>query len=590
MNRHNGLDQARGVIDRRTFDRAEGGEPLPTDVSEESIRMANEDPLIRSGQADKPRGLSRRDFLRSSLGGAALLAGGATLANCGGSSSSSSTPPAATTSVSEETTPSASEGTPKRGGNLRVAMVGGTAADSLDADDALNFPQVMRNFALYNGLVALDQDAKGISLDLAEEMTPSDDAMSWTIRLRPDVTFHDGKPLSAEDVIFTLQRIMDPEAPHSGASALAPLDPNQMEIIDERTVRLGMLIPYATLVEQLSGNYYFGIVPVGYDPTNPIGTGPFKYKSFVPGQQSVFDRNPNYHKSDLPYLDELTIIDSFSDPTSAFNALTAGQVDIAENSPPVLADQVQGSTSLKALISDPGLWVPFTMLSDTPPFDDVNVRQAFRLIVDRQQMIDVAVNGLGAVANDVFGQYDPCYDTSLQREQNIDEAKSLLQSAGQANMTVELVTSQFTAGAVEAAQAFAEQAKAAGVTVNVREVSVTEFFTNYTQWPFAQDFLAYSPFMSMVAQTSLATSPFNTTHFSTPRWIELYDQANATIDQASRCELIGEMQQIYFDEGGYIIPSFNRQVDITANTVNGFGIAGTGIPLGNGNWENAWLA
>jgi ABC-type transport system substrate-binding protein len=62
-------------------------------------------------------------------------------------------------------------------------MVGGTAADSLDADDALNFPQVMRNFALYNGLVALDQDAKAISLDLAEEITPSDDAMSWTIRV-----------------------------------------------------------------------------------------------------------------------------------------------------------------------------------------------------------------------------------------------------------------------------------------------------------------------------------------------------------------------------------------------------------------------
>jgi peptide/nickel transport system substrate-binding protein len=151
------------------------------------------------------------------------------------------------------------------------------------------------------------------------------------------------------------------------------------------------------------------------------------------------------------------------------------------------------------------------------------------------------------------------------------------------------VTGPISAGAVEAAQAFAQQATEAGVTVNLREVTVTDFFTQYTQWPFAQDFLAYSPIMSMVAQTQLDTSPFNTTHLPSPRLVELYDQANATIDDAARCDIIVEIQKILFDEGGYIIPSFNQQVDLMAANVNGFGEAGTGIPLGNGNWENAWL-
>jgi peptide/nickel transport system substrate-binding protein len=534
----------------------------------------SDDALQRLGQAGGS--LSREQFLRSAVGGAALLAFGSAVANA----------PAASRRVAGDATAAR----PKKGGNLRVAMVGGTAADSLDADDEINFPQVMRNFALYNGLVALDKSGKTISFDLAEELTPSKDAMSWTIRLRPDLTFHNGKPVTAQDVLYTFSRIVNPKTPHSGAPALVPLDIGGAKILDKRTLRLPMKTPYATFIEQICGNYYFGIVPVGYNPKKPVGTGPFKYGSFVPGAQSVFNRNPDYHTPGLPYLDQLTIVDSFSDPTSAFNAVSAGQVDIAENAPPVLVDQVKGNSKLKALISDPGLWIPFTMRCDVAPFNDSRVRMAFKLIVDRPQMINVSVNGLGVVANDVFGQWDPCYDHSLHRQQDIAKAKDLLKRSGHEGLSVELVTSEFTAGAVEAAQAFAQQAKAAGVKVKVRQIPVTDFFTSYTKWHFSQDFLSYSPFASIIAQTLLPTSPFNTTHFVSAKQNALYKQANATINQAKRCQLIKQMEQIQFEEGGYIIPSFNRQVDIMATNVNGFGLAGSGIPLGNGDWEHAWLA
>ena len=88
-------------------------------------------------------------------------------------------------------------------------MVGGTAADSLDGQDAINFPQVMRNYALYNGLVALHRTGKGISLDLAQEITPSRDALTWTIRLRPGLEFHNGKDVTARDVVYSLRRMVN---------------------------------------------------------------------------------------------------------------------------------------------------------------------------------------------------------------------------------------------------------------------------------------------------------------------------------------------------------------------------------------------
>lgn len=525
--------------------------------------------------------LSRRQVLQGGAIGAAAIGAGSLLAACGSSSSSSSSTGGGTTSA----------GKPVRGGNLRVAMVGGTPDDVLEADAAYNFPQVMRNFALYNGLVALDADGKAVSNVLAEEISSSKDAKTWTIRLKPEITFHDGKPLTAKDVLFTFNRIADPKLLLTGMTALAPVDLKAAKVIDPLTLQLPMKTPYATFVEQICNNYYFGIVPEGYDPTKPVGTGPFEYESFTPGEQSVFARNPNYFKNGLPYLDKLTITDSFAEPTAALNALKSGTVDIFENAPPNLNSQVAGDSSVYTLVSGPGLWVPFTMRTDVKPFDDERVRQAFRLLVNREQMLASSVAGLGVVANDVYGLHDPCYDASLTREQDLEQAQSLLKQAGQEGLTVELVTAPIAAGAVESAQVLVQQAKEAGVTVNLRNTSVTTFFTNYSKWPFAQDFLAYDPIMNMAAQTSIPGAPFATTHFDNAEFNSLYEEVNQTVADASRCDLKQQMQKILFESGGYIIPTFNKTVDIMSTKVNGFAEnAGTGIPLGNGDWENAWIS
>ena len=139
----------------------------------------------------------------------------------------------------------------KRGGNLPRGDGWGDPCGHAGRGRRDQLSEVMRNFALYNGLVSLDANCKTISMDLAEEMIPSPDARTWTIRLRPGVTFHNGKPLTAEDVVYTFSRIINPKAPHNGAAAL-PTSPGQMKVLDAHTARVTFDIPYATFLEQIS--------------------------------------------------------------------------------------------------------------------------------------------------------------------------------------------------------------------------------------------------------------------------------------------------------------------------------------------------
>jgi peptide/nickel transport system substrate-binding protein len=478
---------------------------------------------------------------------------------------------------------------PKRGGNLRVALLGGGTSDTVDAHGSVSVPDTARALSLYDGLTRLDADGKVVNV-LAESLEPNADASEWVIRLRKGVTFHDGKPLKAEDVIFSFNRIANPKAPFSGAAALQQLDLANMRAADDLTLRIPMKAPYAAFPECISAAFLFSIVPVGYDPKAPVGTGPFKFKSFTPGQESVFTRFDGYWQSGLPYLDSVTMIDSFADSTAAFNAVQGGQVDVFASAPLALANQVGEGGPIKRLVSKPGQWTPFTMRIDQAPFDNPDVRMAFRLLVDRQQLINLSLSGYGQVANDVFSPWDPCYDSALKRGRDLDQAKFLLKKAGHESLTVELVTSDIAAGVVEAAQVFAQQAKDAGVTVNVRQVTADVFFgEQYLKWPFAQDIWYYAPYLGQVFQSSLPSSPFNETHWGNEAYSKLYAEAQATVDPAKRCDILHRMQKIDFEQGGYIIPAFNQNVDLMAANVQGFEPAATGISLGNFGFQSAWL-
>jgi len=426
-------------------------------------------------------------------------------------------------------------------------------------------------------------------MDLAEEITPNGDGTEWTVRLKEGVRFHNGKPMTAKDVIYTFRRISDPKDPKNGFSSLTALDRDNMKAVDERTVVMPMISPLSTFLEQITAVYDFGIVPEGYDPVQPIGTGPFKYVSYTPGQESVFTRNENYFVEGRPYLDELTIIDSFESDTAAYNALLGGQVDVYGNATLTLAQQAP-SAGLKVLESLPGQWNPFTMRVDQDPFKDVRVRQAFRLIINRDEMIEQALSGFATVGNDLFSHWDPFYRDDLSREQDLDQAKFLLKQAGVEGLTVTLDTGDLDVGVLQMAQVFAQQAKGAGVTVNVNKMPVGTFYgPNYLQWTFAQDFWGYSPFFNQIARGMLPDSPYNETHWNDEEYFNLYEQANATTDRQLQEELAYDLQQIDFDRGSLIIPNYKTQIDLMQQKVNGFTATGTGQTLSH-DWAEAWVS
>jgi peptide/nickel transport system substrate-binding protein len=220
-------------------------------------------------------------------------------------------------------------------------------------------------------------------------------------------------------------------------------------------------------------------------------------------------------------------------------------------------------------------WLPLCMAVDMPPFDDNNVRQAFRYIVDRNAMLQQVLSGHGRVANDLFSPFDPAYDSSLaQRHQDIERAKSLLSKAGKSNLKVDLHTTDGAAGMVDSANIFANQAKAAGVTVTVHN-DPNYYGDQYLKLPFSVDFWGTRNYLPQVANGMLPTAPYNECHWppkSGPGsdYINLYNQALAEVDSGKRADIIHQMQKEEYDYGGYIIAFFNNLVDAYSTKVAGF--------------------
>jgi peptide/nickel transport system substrate-binding protein len=498
--------------------------------------------------------LSRRELLAGA--GGVLLAGG--LAACGGSSSSSS--------ASQSTTTPA--GSLKHGGNFRLAMTGGGASDIIDGQSIVNKPDQARLAAGWETLRYFDENYKLQNL-LAEEVT-QDKPDQWTIRIRSGIEFHNGKTLSADDVVYSFHRILDPKAKLFGAAGLASVQ--NIKKMDAQTVRLELSGADSTIDEQL-GQYYNAIVPDGYSRTNElkwVGTGAFKVKSFHPGEQSIHIKNTNYWQTGQPYFEQLTITD-FPNPTAQVNALLSGAADAMTDVPFAQVQTVKSHAGAAVLISQGAGWLPLCMAIDMAPFTDNRVRQAMRLLVDREAMVAQVLSGYGRVANDLYSPFDPCYDTSLpQRQHDPEKAVSLLKAAGVFGQTIDLHTTNGAAGMVDSANVFAAQAKSAGVNINVHN-DPNYYSPNYLKLAFSVDFWGTRNYLSQVANGSLPAGPpyncpYNECHWPPKtgpgsNYLSLYKQAKGTIDPGKRCELIHEMQQIEYNYGGYVIPFFNNLVD-----------------------------
>jgi peptide/nickel transport system substrate-binding protein len=536
--------------------------------------MSNSNPLQPFTNGE----VTRRKLLQGAGAGMLVVGGGGLLAACGGGSGSATS--AAT---------GGGEGKPVAGGVLRVGAQGGSNTDTLDAHNVLTNTDFARAAQLYDPLVRLNTQGHPENV-LATAVTPNKTATEWTVKIRKGVKFHDGTPLTAKDVLYTFHRVITGEFP--AAVVLGSLDLKGSKVIDDETLAVKFSKPYSIFYEALAGRFeYLYIVPIGYNPKKPIGTGPFKLKSFTPGRESTMVKFDEYWEQPKPYLDEVRTI-NINEETAQVSALQAGQVDCIDYLTAASIATLE-SAGFTVSIAETGGWTPLCMRVDTAPFNDNRVREAMKLAVDRKSMIQSVFSGNGNVANDYFGKFTPAVEALHlpQHEQDIEKAKSLLKSAGQSDLSVQLFTTEVAPGMEQTAEVLSTQAEAAGIKIAVVKQPTTEYFArSYLKVPFGMDWWPYQPYLVTAGQATVTGGVFSYTKFNNPTYDKYYEEATSTLDENKQGELIQEMVKIDWSEGGNIIPYNFPIIDSWANNVHGITPSVLGQALGNFQFQNFWMS
>jgi peptide/nickel transport system substrate-binding protein len=477
----------------------------------------------------------------------------------------------------------------RRGGRLRVGHVGSGSSETVSPLKQLSFIDAARLGNLYDSLSVIQPDSS-IKLTLAEEMLPNKDASVWQVKLRRGVTFHNGKTLTADDLLYSLRYIVAKKG--VGASTLEPVDVKRSRKVNDSTAELRLKRPIGDL-PAIFATTLLSVFPEG--TTNfarPIGTGPFVFDSFKAGERSLFKRNPDYWVSGKPYVDELLQI-SIPDNSARLNALLSGQIDALEFLDFAQAKALRRNRRVQLVIAKGSASTPIYMRVNVPPFSDPRVREALKLAIDRPKTVQIAFSGFGSVGNDVFGKGAPSYNRRLpQRVYDPERAKALLKKAGKEDLRLELLTAPAGPGLVESATAYAEQAKAAGISIKLNKVPAADLYNTkryYLKVPFGQTQWGGQVFEQIASEALLSTSPFNETAWRDPKWEKRFLRAQATVDAAARNRLYFELEREIWDRGGYIVWGFQDTLDAVAARVRGI-VPNQRFNLGNYDFKSFWLA
>ena len=522
--------------------------------------------------------LTRRKLIeRAAATGLALSASGV-LAACGGDDDEQIA----------ATTGQATDGEATRGGRLRVGHVGAGKGESFNPARGSSFIDASRYYNVFDPLSRVGPTLE-VEPGLALEWTPNGDSTVWMVALRPDVTWHDGKPFTADDVIYTFGEMADPK--HVSHASVTNINLRDVRKIDDLTLEIPLKSPNARLFDSFVQQNTVIVQDGAKDFTNPVGTGAFMFDSFAVGERSLCVRNPNYWDEGKPYVDEWEDI-SIDDNAARLNALLAGEIDMMSQLPFAQAKQQQELGEIQVISAESPAIQVILMAVDIAPFDDVRVRQAFRLIADRQALIDGALFGFGSLGNDLAGKGLPFFAEDLPvREQDLEQAKALLAEAGQENLSVTLHTSDIVPGFVEAATLFAEQAKGAGVTVEVKKEPANAYFDTsllYTKLDFAQSFWTFSSIPIWYEQALLSDAVWNETHWREKQFDQKIRDAQGAPDEETATELWHQIQQTQYDEGGYIVWANQNLVDAASQQVQGI-VPSSFFNLGGWNYRDVWL-
>jgi peptide/nickel transport system substrate-binding protein len=519
--------------------------------------------------------LSRRDFLRrGSVVGISIPVLGAVVAACGSSGSSS---------------PSSSSGSSagKSGATIKVGIVVPTAAiNPVTVADQGGLDMLAQT----GEYLCLSTQSLALKPVLATSWTPNSTADVWTFKIRQGVKFHDGSPLTADDVVYTYQLQTDPKNASNALSAFGGvLQPSGVQKVDDFTVAFHLEAPNGNFPYLTSSdNYNMIIIPKGYNPASWqgsfIGTGPFVLKSYTAKVGASFTRNESYWgPKALPAATEFTF---YPDQTPEILALSSGTLDVVGQFAVSGGEQLLASGAPYNIIRlRSSAHRELSMRCDQAPFTDPRVRQAIALTLDRPAIVQALFKGYADLGNDSpFAPVFPSTNTSVpQRTQNITKAKSLLAAAGHPNgFTTHLTTEQFLE-IPSYAQIIAQSAKAIGVTIGLTVESSAAYYgkatfgnsdwldatmslVDYGHRSVPNVFLG-APLETINAKTG--TGSWNAAHFNDPQYDTLVGQYVATVDLSTQRSIAGQIETLLLDQTPVIFGYFYNYLTAMAKNTTG---------------------
>ena len=513
------------------------------------------------------RGANRRELLKMMLmGGVALSAGGLILGRAS----------------------DALAATPVKGGHLKIAGFSASTADTLDPAKASNATDYSRICALYNRLTFIDGSSQ-TTMELADSVE-SQDAKVWTVKLRKDVTFHDGKSLTAKDVAFSLKRHLDP-AVGSKVNAIAKQF-EDVKAVDDLTAEITLAAPNADLPTILALHHFMIVADGTSDFSKGNGTGAFVLKEFQPGVRSIMTRNENYWKGTGPNVDSFEFF-AISDESARLNAVLSGDIHVGANLNPRSLRIIESNTAAAPFISKLGTYTNLNIRLDMSPGDKPGVVEGFKYLINRETIQKSVLRGLAEIANDQpVPSWNPYFNAELkQREFDPERAKSLFQKAGVMNQEIHLIASEAASSSLDYAAVLQQAAGKIGLKLVIDRVPSDGYWSNnWLKDPINFGNINARPTPDIIFSLFYQSDAvWNESHFRSPKFDAMLLEARGMLDQAKRKEIYGQMQAMVSNEAGTVIPAFQSNLDGVSPKLKGLVPNPLGGMMGYTLAEYAWL-
>lgn len=480
---------------------------------------------------------------------------------------------------------------PVMGGTIKIGCSGGESSNTLDP--ALVASEVPLNVLRHWGdtLVAVSPQGE-VEPRLAESFESTSDAKTWMFKIREGVEFHNGKTMTPDDVMKTIQRHSDEK---STSGALGIVKGIESMKIDGNNFIVTLDSPNADF-PYLIGDYHLVVQPNGGfdDPTAGIGTGAYTVEVNEPGVRHGFTKWANDWDSNRGYAAESEIL-VINDATARTAALQSGQVHMINRVDPKVALLLDRAPGLAVRnVSGAGHYV-FIMHVDTAPFDSNELRLALKYAINRQEMVDKILRGYGGVGNDMpINAAYPLFDESIpQRNYDMAKAAEHYKKSGHDGSPIILRTADGAfPGAVDAAALFQQSAQAAGIPLEIKREPNDGYWSEvWNKQPFCASYWGGRPVQDQMYSTAyLSTADWNDTRFKRDDFDALLLDAKAELDLERRKSLYSQMGYMVRDEGGLICPMFNDFVDAVSNKVGGYEPDPNGELMNSYAGIRCWLA